>query len=53
MGKPTGFMELARTERSYEAPSDRIKHYREFTLAPSDEKMAEQGSRCMDCGIPF
>ena len=53
MGKPTGFMELARTERSYEAPSDRIKHYREFTIAPSDEKMAEQGSRCMDCGIPF
>ena len=53
MGKPTGFMELARTERSYEAPSDRIKHYREFTITPSDEKMAEQGSRCMDCGIPF
>ena len=53
MGKPTGFMELARTERSYEAPSDRIKHYREFTLAPSDAQMAEQGSRCMDCGIPF
>ena len=53
MGKPTGFMELPRTERGYEAPSDRIQHYREFTLAPSDAEMAQQGSRCMDCGIPF
>ena len=53
MGKPTGFMELPRAERRYEAPSDRIKHYREFTLAPSDAEMAQQGARCMDCGIPF
>ena len=53
MGKPTGFMELPRTERRYEAPSDRIQHYREFTLAPSDAEMAQQGARCMDCGIPF
>lgn len=53
MGKPTGFMELPRTERHYASPSDRVQHYREFTLAPSDAEMAEQGSRCMDCGIPF
>ena len=53
MGKPTGFMELPRTERRYEAPSDRIRHYREFTLAPSDAEMSQQGARCMDCGIPY
>ncbi len=53
MGKPTGFMELPRAERRYEAPSERIKHYREFTLAPSDTEMSQQGARCMDCGIPF
>jgi len=53
MGKPTGFMELARTERHMTSPSDRIQHYREFTLSPSDTELAEQGSRCMDCGIPF
>ncbi len=53
MGKPTGFMELSRTERHTAAPSDRIQHYREFTLTPSDAELAEQGSRCMDCGIPF
>ncbi|WP_432746374.1 glutamate synthase subunit beta [Methylobacter sp. G7] len=53
MGKPTGFMELERTERHTALPSDRVLHYREFTLAPSDAELAEQGSRCMDCGIPF
>ncbi|MGZ4990744.1 MAG: glutamate synthase, partial [Methylobacter sp.] len=53
MGKPTGFMELPRTERHYASPSDRIQHYREFTLSPSDAEVAQQGSRCMDCGIPF
>lgn len=46
-------MELPRTERHYASPSDRIQHYREFTLSPSDAEVAEQGSRCMDCGIPF
>lgn len=46
-------MELPRTERHYASPSDRIQHYREFVLAPSDAEIAEQGSRCMDCGIPF
>ena len=53
MGKPTGFMELPRTERRYQAPSERIQHYREFTIAPSDAEMSQQGARCMDCGIPF
>jgi glutamate synthase (NADPH) small chain len=53
MGKPTGFMELPRTERSYAPAEERIQHYREFILAPSDDEVAAQGSRCMDCGIPF
>lgn len=53
MGKPTGFMEISRSERKYALPSERIKHYKEFTLAPSDADMAQQGARCMDCGIPY
>jgi glutamate synthase (NADPH/NADH) small chain len=53
MGKPTGFMEIARAERRYTPPSERIKHYREFTLVPSDVEMSLQGARCMDCGIPY
>jgi len=53
MGKPTGFMEIPRAERRYAPPGERIKHYREFTIAPSDEEMSLQGARCMDCGIPY
>jgi glutamate synthase (NADPH/NADH) small chain len=53
MGKPTGFIELARIERSYEPAEERIKNYREFILSPSDDEVAQQGARCMDCGIPF
>jgi glutamate synthase (NADPH/NADH) small chain len=53
MGKPTGFMELPRTERSYAPAQERIKNYREFILNPSDDEVAQQGARCMDCGIPF
>jgi len=53
MGKPTGFMEINRAERQYAKPSERVQHYREFTLAPSDDALAQQGARCMDCGIPF
>ena len=53
MGKPTGFMEFERVDRSYAPPADRVNHYREF-LIPLDEKEAgRQGARCMDCGIPF
>lgn len=53
MGKPTGFMEIARSERKYTPPDERIKNYREFVIAPSDVEIKDQGARCMDCGIPF
>ena len=50
---PLDLLELPRTERSYAPAEERIKHYREFILAPSDDEVAQQGARCMDCGIPF
>jgi len=53
MGKPTGFKEFARRTPGYELPADRIRHYREFSLALGNEDLAHQGARCMDCGIPF
>jgi glutamate synthase (NADPH/NADH) small chain len=31
----------------------RINHWNEFTAPLSEEKLREQGARCMDCGIPF
>ncbi|MBF0166614.1 MAG: glutamate synthase subunit beta [Alphaproteobacteria bacterium] len=53
MGKPTGFMEFSRQERTYAPASDRITHYNEFVNGLDDQAVANQGARCMDCGIPF
>jgi len=53
MGKVTGFLEIDRQTAKYEPASDRIRHYREFTLPMSDDEVAKQAARCMDCGIPY
>lgn len=53
MGKPTGFMENPRLSEAYEPAEARLKHYREFVATLNDEQASVQGSRCMDCGIPF
>ena len=53
MGKPTGFMEYERLERSYAPAADRVQHYNEFVIALDDGELRQQGARCMDCGIPF
>ena len=53
MGKITGFMELERIDIHYDAPDNRLKHYKEFTIQLSDVQVKNQAARCMDCGIPF
>jgi glutamate synthase (NADPH/NADH) small chain len=53
MGKPTGFMEYERLERSYAPPADRVQHFREFIIPLQDSEVSQQGARCMDCGIPY
>ncbi len=53
MGKLRGFMEYDRINESAIDPKERIENYNEFTVAPSTEKLQEQGGRCMDCGVPF
>ena len=53
MGKIGGFKEYSRTDESNVAVAERISNYNEFTVPLSKEKIKEQGSRCMDCGIPF
>ena len=53
MGKETGFLEIDREERTYDAPEERLKHYREFTHEPEPEVLARQAARCMNCGIPY
>jgi len=53
MGKPTGFLEIERQERTYEAPQERVKNWKEFVLPMPAQDVSRQASRCMDCGIPF
>jgi glutamate synthase (NADPH/NADH) small chain len=53
MGKIKGFLEYLRQTEGYVPVSERLEHYREFTLPLEHEKVQQQGSRCMDCGIPF
>jgi glutamate synthase (NADPH/NADH) small chain len=53
MGKPTGFIEYERLDRSYAPAGDRIQHFREFVVPLPDNELSQQGARCMDCGIPF
>lgn len=53
MGKPTGFLEHERHDRSYAAPKERVQHFREFSIPLSEEELQSQASRCMDCGVPY
>ena len=53
MGKITGFLEHKRQDESYITPEKRIDNYKEFTIPLEEQKLKDQGARCMDCGIPF
>ncbi len=53
MGKITGFLEYKRQDETYIAPEKRIENYKEFTIPLEEDKLKDQGARCMDCGIPF
>lgn len=53
MGKPTGFIEFSREIPSDRPSLQRIGDWKEFHLHFPQEKLREQGARCMDCGIPF
>ncbi|OKL44010.1 glutamate synthase subunit beta [Pseudovibrio exalbescens] len=53
MGKVTGFLEIDRQEQKYQPASDRIRHFREFTVPLPEQEVQRQAARCMDCGIPF
>jgi glutamate synthase (NADPH/NADH) small chain len=53
MGKPTGFLEFSRQDRTAAPVADRLRHFREFVIPLDEAALARQGARCMDCGIPF
>jgi len=53
MGKPTGFMEYTRNLPVARLPLERIHDWTEFHERMPETSLAEQGARCMDCGVPF
>lgn len=53
MGKETGFLEVDRQDRTYLDPQERLGNYKEFVVPHSRDKLREQASRCMNCGIPY
>jgi glutamate synthase (NADPH/NADH) small chain len=53
MGKPTGFLDYERQDRSYEDVELRRYSWKEFVEPLPDPALGEQAARCMDCGIPF
>tara|TARA_R110002073_G_scaffold189837_3_gene348706 strand:- start:3518 stop:5002 length:1485 start_codon:yes stop_codon:yes gene_type:complete len=53
MGKPTGFMEFQRALPGDRSPLERVHDWQEFHEPFPEDKLQEQGSRCMDCGVPF
>ena len=53
MGKPTGFKEFDREVAPYRNAAERLVDFKEIYTEHNDEHLQTQGSRCMDCGVPF
>ena len=53
MGDPVGFMNYERITEPDRSPEKRVKDWDEFHKHLSEDELRKQGSRCMDCGIPF
>jgi glutamate synthase (NADPH/NADH) small chain len=53
MGKPTGFLEYTRELPKDTAPAARIGNWSEFHEHFPEDKLKQQGARCMNCGTPF
>ncbi|MBI5873679.1 MAG: glutamate synthase subunit beta [Candidatus Omnitrophica bacterium] len=53
MGDEKGFLKKKREIAGYRPLEERIRDYREVEKMLPKERVQEQGSRCMDCGVPF
>ena len=52
MGKATGFLEYQREQPGERPPLERIKDWDEFHYHMPEEKLQEQGARCMESSRP-
>jgi glutamate synthase (NADPH/NADH) small chain len=46
-------MELDRVAMPERDPAERVRDYAEIYGVLPEEELAQQGARCMDCGVPF
>src|SRR5438067_5504474 len=53
MGRITGFLEIPREMPPRRPIEERLKDWRELEGKLSEDKLRQQGARCMDCGVPF
>ncbi|MEO8471529.1 MAG: glutamate synthase subunit beta [Chryseolinea sp.] len=53
MGQVDGFMKFDREMPKSRDPKERLKDYKEVYNPLDKEKVKQQASRCMDCGVPF
>ena len=53
MGNPKAFLTVPRKEAGYRPIHDRIHDFGEVEQTLNTRDRQEQGSRCMDCGVPF
>ena len=53
MGKPTGFLEYVRKDDPTRSPAQRVQDWDEFHIALPEAAREQQGSRCMNCGVPY
>jgi glutamate synthase (NADPH/NADH) small chain len=53
MGKVTGFLEYQRELPERRPATERINDWFEIYNPFPEERIRQQGARCMDCGVPF
>ena len=53
MGELGAFLKIERVGVPYRDPSERLHDYKEFQVERPVQELRDQGSRCMECGVPF
>jgi glutamate synthase (NADPH/NADH) small chain len=53
MGNANGFLQIRRTKPHARPVTLRVRDWKDVYLPTPEQEVRDQGSRCMDCGIPF
>ena len=53
MGNVNGFMQIKRSKQHSRPVQLRVQDWKDVYLPTPEKDVRDQGSRCMDCGIPF